>query len=97
MRIAVFLSAAALQFMSLNAIAQPGGIDPRSATDPSSDVRGSLGAPLEDLDVTREFGRLTFLLNGGSLLLAGALVVLGGRRHRSRSRREPARIAVPTP
>ena len=54
-----------------------------TAIDPTSALRGSLGASLEDLSLDDSFGRLSLLLNGGCALLFGALASLAvARRHR---------------
>jgi hypothetical protein len=50
-------------------------------TDPASAIRGSLGIPIGDLDLSNQAGLLCFLLNGGMLLLvAGIALFLGGKR-----------------
>jgi hypothetical protein len=54
-----------------------------SAIDPTSAVRGSLGASLGDLSLDDNSGRLSLLLNGGCALLFGAIASLAvARRHR---------------
>jgi hypothetical protein len=96
MRIALSLAATAWLF-SLNSAAAASDMVPASEVELSYAVRGSLGAPLEDLDFIDASGRLTFLLNGGSLLLVGAFVVVAGRRQSSRARRETVRVVLPAP
>ena len=54
-----------------------------TAIDPTSALRGSLGASLGDLSLDESFGRLSLLLNGGCALLFGAFASLAvARRHR---------------
>jgi len=56
-----------------------------TAIDPTSALRGSLGASLGELSLGDNLGRLSLLLNGGFALLFGAfasLVVAGFRRDR---------------
>jgi hypothetical protein len=58
----------------------------RSATvviDPASASRGSLGAPLEELSLSDNLGKLSFFLNGGFALMFGAFASLAAtKRHR---------------
>jgi hypothetical protein len=50
-------------------------------TDPASVIRGSLGVPIDDLDLGKQLGALCFLLNGALLLFFAAIAVfLGGRK-----------------
>jgi hypothetical protein len=53
-----------------------------TAIDPTSALRGSLGASLSDLSLSNDFGRLSLLLNGGFALLFGAFASLAVARHR---------------
>jgi hypothetical protein len=55
-----------------------------TAIDPTSALRGSLGASLGDLSLSNNFGKLSFLLNGGFALLFGAFASLAVARRRSR-------------
>lgn len=76
--VAIAAAAAALLFVAIDAPAA-------TAIDPTSAIRGSLGASLEDLSLSDNVGRLSLLLNGGSALLFGAfasLAVTGPHRHR---------------
>jgi hypothetical protein len=61
--------------------------------DPSSAVRGSLGASLNDLSLGNHFGVLSFLLNGGFALLCCAFVwfAVARRRHNQRRLKESLR------
>jgi hypothetical protein len=67
--------------------------------DPSSAVRGSLGASLDDFSLGNHLGALTFVLNGGFALLCGAFaVIVVARRRQNRKRlmespREPRATA----
>ena len=60
---------------------------PAAEIDPASAVRGSLGVSLEDLSLTNNFAKLTFLLGGGCALLLGAFA--GFAFFRSRRGRGP--------
>ncbi|HUE10274.1 MAG TPA: hypothetical protein VMQ54_05020 [Steroidobacteraceae bacterium] len=62
---ALVLAAVALLFAEIKVPAV--GID-----DSESAVRGALGVSLEDLSLSNDLGKLSFLLNGGSALLSGA-------------------------
>jgi hypothetical protein len=55
--------------------------------DPSSAVRGSLGASLNDLSLGNHFGALSFLLNGGFALLCCAFVWFAVVRRRHNQKR----------
>jgi hypothetical protein len=62
---------------------------PAVEIDAASAVRGSLGAPLEDLSLDNSSGEFSFLLNGGFVLLSGAFAcfaVVGRRRTPSNDR-----------
>jgi hypothetical protein len=59
------LAAVALLFVELNAPAV--GLD-----DFGSSIPGALDASLEDLSLSQDLGKLSFLLNGGFALLSGA-------------------------
>jgi hypothetical protein len=76
-----------------------------SEIDPSSAVRGSLGASLDDFSLGNHFGAVSFVLNGGFALLCCAFVWFAvAKRHQNRKRlmeslREPratARLASTT-
>jgi hypothetical protein len=75
---AVVLAAVALLSAEIKVPAV--GID-----DSASAVRGSLGVPLEDLSLSNDLGELSFLLNGGFALLAGAFACFAAVKRR----REP--------
>jgi hypothetical protein len=60
---------ASILFLTTNGRAYAQGIDPTSA------VRGSLGAPLSDLSLDNSLGTVTFFLNAGFLLLCGAVAI----------------------
>jgi len=62
----------------------PRARDGRQQIDQVSAVRGSLGASLEDLSLSNNFGKLAIYLNGGFALLAGLLAVILGRKQSSR-------------
>jgi hypothetical protein len=76
---AIASAAVALLFAATNVPAAT-AIDP--AIDPTSALRGSLGASLSDLSLSNDFGRLSLLLNGGFALLFGAFASLAVARHR---------------
>ena len=67
-----------------------------TAIDPTSAVRGSLGASLGDLSLDDNVGRLSLVLNGGCALLFGAFASLAAaRRHRDPSSiRERGPLAI---
>ncbi len=68
-----------------------------SEPDPSSAIRGSLGASLDDLSIASPVGLLSLLLNGGFALLFAVFagVALAGRRRDRRHRPESrARLAA---
>src|ERR1700722_7701007 len=67
-----------------------------TAIDPTSAVRGSLGASLGDLSLDDNFGRLSLLLNVGCPLLFGPFASLAvARRHRDPSSiRERGPLAI---
>jgi hypothetical protein len=64
-----------------------------SEIDPSSAVRGSLGASLDDLSLGNHFGTVSFLLNGGFALLCCAIVwfVVARRRQNRKPFMESAK------
>lgn len=72
---AIASATVALLFAQINV---PGA----TAIDPTSALRGSLGASLGDLSLSDNFGRLSLLLNGGCALLFGAFASLAVARRR---------------
>jgi hypothetical protein len=50
--------------------------------DSASAVRGSLGVPLDNLSLSNDLGKLSFLLNGGFVLLSGAFVCFAVAKRR---------------
>jgi hypothetical protein len=82
---AIALAAVALLFAEIKVPAV--GID-----DSESEVRGALGVSIENLSLSNDSGKLSFLLNGGSLLLSGAFACIAIAK--CRRTKENARIVA---